>query len=100
MTAYTYIVSNKSHRLYVGWTTDLIVRVRQHREKRYPNGFTARYNFDRLVWFEAHTTRKAAWTREHQIKGWLRAKKVALIQATNPKWLDLFREIHELLRLD
>ena len=93
-------MSNKSHRLYVGWTTDLTSRAREHREKAYPNGFTARYRFDRLVWFEAHPTQKDAWTRERQIKGWVRSKKVALIQATNPNWLDLTRDLHELLRLD
>ena len=100
VTAYTYIISNKSHRLYVGWTTNLIARLREHREKSYPNGFTARYNFDRLVWFESHPTDKAAWTREQKIKRWIRAKKVALIQEKNPNWLDLSREVHELLRLD
>ena len=94
------MMSNKSHRLYVGWTTDLISRAREHREKLYPNAFTARYSFDRLVWFEAHPSSKDAWTRERQIKSWVRSKKVALIQAANPNWLDLASELHALLRLD
>jgi putative endonuclease len=93
-------MSNKSHRLYVGWTTDLNARVCEHRDKGYPDAFTARYRFDRLVWFEVHPTHEGAWRREHQIKGWVRSKKVALIQAANPNWLDLNRELHELLRLD
>jgi putative endonuclease len=87
--AFTYIVSNKSHRLYVGATTDLIRRVREHKEKRYPGAFTARYNFDRLVWYEAWPTYDDALVREQVIKGWTRAKKVALIQANNPNWPDL-----------
>lgn len=87
--AFTYVISNKSHTLYVGWTTDLIKRVAEHKNKTYPSSFTARYHFDRLVWFEVQATQKAAWQREQQIKGWLRARKVALIQARNPNWLDL-----------
>ena len=46
--AYVYFMSNKSRRLYIGATTDLLERVREHKEKRYVNGFTARYKFDRL----------------------------------------------------
>ena len=87
--AFIYMMSNKSHRLYVGQTTDLVTRVREHREKSYPNGFTARYNFDRLVWFETVANAGEAVKRERQLKGWTRAKKVELIQAENPNWLDL-----------
>ncbi len=89
MDAYVYIMSNKSHRLYVGQTTDLRSRVMQHRDKSYPSGFTARYNFDRLVYFEVLESERAAVAREHQLKGWRRARKVALVQAKNPNWLDL-----------
>jgi len=87
--AFVYIMSNKSHRLYVGKTTDLMRRVTEHREKTFPNGFTARYNFDRLVWFESLPDPATAVERERQLKGWTRAKKVALIQAENPQWSDL-----------
>jgi putative endonuclease len=86
---YVYIVSNKSHRLYTGSTTNLMDRARQHRDKTYPNSFTARYRFDRLVYFEVLPDIGAARRRERQLKGWNRAKKVALIQAKNPNWLDL-----------
>ncbi len=92
--AYVYIVSNKSHRLYVGWTTDLLTRVHQHKTKSYPNAFTARYNFDRLVWFEVVDGEEAALKREKQIKHWPRARKVALIQEKNPNWLDLTPRVH------
>ncbi len=92
--AFVYIMSNKSHRLYVGSTTDLHGRVEEHKTKQYPNGFTARYNFDRLVWFETHDSVRAALTRERKIKHWTRAKKVALIQEKNPNWLDLSSRLH------
>src|ERR1700730_17472925 len=92
-----YIMSNKSHRLYAGMTTDLVDRVRQHKEGSYPNGFTARYNFDRLVYFETLATFAKAAAREKQIKAWTRAKRVALIQEKNPLWLDLSKDFDDLL---
>ena len=87
-------MSNKSHRLYVGWTRDLLRRFDDHKNKVYPEAFTARYNFDRLVWFETATDEEAAMTRERKIKHWPRAKKVALIQEKNPNWLDLSSRLH------
>ena len=87
--AYVYIMSNRNHRIYVGSTVDLPLRVAQHKLKVYPASFTARYNFYRLVWFEAVEDWSAAERREAQIKRWTRARKVALIQAANPNWRDL-----------
>ncbi|HEY8130602.1 MAG TPA: GIY-YIG nuclease family protein [Thermoanaerobaculia bacterium] len=95
--AYVYMMSNKSHRLYVGATTDLVKRVRQHKEGSYPNGFTARYKFDRLVYFETLDSYVAALARERYLKGLVRVKKVALIQRDNPKWLDLSVNFDDLL---
>jgi len=94
---FVYIMSNKSHRLYTGIAADLVTRVRQHKDGSYPNNFTARYNFDRLVYFEARPTRAAAAAREKQIKAWTRAKRVALIQETNPRWKDLSANFDDLL---
>ncbi|HEY4643061.1 MAG TPA: GIY-YIG nuclease family protein [Thermoanaerobaculia bacterium] len=88
---YVYIVSNNAHTLYTGMTNDLTDRVRQHKEGMYKNAFTARYTFDRLVWFELQPTKNAAAKRERQIKVWTRAKRVALIQEMNPNWIDLHR---------
>ena len=93
-----YMMSNKSHTFYVGITTDIRRRVVQHKMKTYPNGFTARYHFDRLVWYEAAATRIAAAKREREIKGWTRARKVALIQQGNPNWLDLSVTFDDWLR--
>jgi putative endonuclease len=75
--AYVYIMSNKSHRLYVGATVDLPNRVRQYKEGTFPNAFTARYKFDRLVYFEVIRPYAAALARERYLKGLLRSKKIA-----------------------
>ena len=97
--AFVYIVSNKSHRVYTGVTTDLVNRVREHKEGTYPNGFTARYNFDRLVYLEWLPSLGAAAKKERQIKAWTRAKRVALIQAENPNWKDLSVGFDDLLKV-
>ncbi|MBB4638212.1 GIY-YIG nuclease family protein [Longimicrobium terrae] len=85
---YAYILSGPTGVLYTGVTNDLVRRVREHREKRAP-GFTSRYGVARLVWFEHTTDITAALAREKQIKGWSRAKKIALIRTPNPEFLDL-----------
>ena len=83
-TFYVYIMSNESRMLYVGVTNDLHKRVFQHKSKLIP-GFTQKYNLYKLVYFEQFGDIRAAIAREKQIKGWLRAKKVALIIAENPQ---------------
>lgn len=93
-----YILSNNAHTLYVGSTDDLLRRLVQHRRKLFPNAFTARYTFDRCVYYEFVDTEAAARKREKQIKGWVRAKKVALIQRQNPNWIDLSPRLSDLLR--
>jgi putative endonuclease len=86
---YIYIVSNNARTLYCGMTANLKRRVRQHKERTYPNGFTARYTFDRLVYFETAQDKSSAAQRERQIKAWRRQKKVALIEKANARWKDL-----------
>jgi putative endonuclease len=85
---YVYILTNKSRTLYTGVTNDLKRRVYEHRSKLIP-GFTRQYNLHRLVFFETTADIRAAITREKQIKGWTRAKKLALIASANPRWRDL-----------
>jgi putative endonuclease len=85
---YVYIMTNKTPTLYTGVTNDVTKRVLQHKLKLLP-GFTSQYNLTRLAYFEVFGDIRAAITREKQIKGWLRAKKVALIIAANPIWRDL-----------
>ena len=84
---YVYILSNKSHTTYVGVTNDLQRRIWQHKNE--PSGFVAQYRFTRLVYFEWYRDIRQAIEREHQIKGWSRAKKTALIQSVNSRWADL-----------
>jgi putative endonuclease len=88
---YVYILANVSRRLYVGVTNDLERRVYEHKHKLLSD-FTSQYNITRLVCVEATTDVYAAIAREKQLKGWLRRKKVALIEAQNPTWVDLSAE--------
>lgn len=88
---YVYIMTNRSGTLYVGVTNDLQRRVFEHKSKLV-KGFTQKYNINhninRLVLKETPDV-YAALTREKEIKGWRRSKKIALIEAMNPKWQDL-----------
>ncbi|MFZ5786599.1 MAG: GIY-YIG nuclease family protein [Acidobacteriota bacterium] len=93
MTAAVYILSNRRGGvLYTGVTSDLERRVWQHQLHQDPSSFSARYNCNRLVYFEVTPDVEAAIKREKQIKGWLRRRKVALIEASNPEWRDLSAE--------
>jgi putative endonuclease len=85
---YVYIMASRSRTLYTGVTNNLERRVSQHKLKLLP-GFTALYRIDRLVYFEHHGDIREAIRREKQIKGWTRAKKLALIKPMNPGWCDL-----------
>ena len=85
---YAYIVANRSLNFYVGMTNDMFVRIVQHREGRF-DGYSKQYNCNRLVWFERFTYVEDAIAREKQVKGWTRAKKIALIRRENPTWIDL-----------
>ena len=93
MPFYTYLVcSQRNGTLYAGHTDDLVKRCWQHRHHQFP-GFAARYGCKRLVWFEVHDTRDAAFTRERQIKEWKRLWKLDLIEADNPQWRDLYDDL-------
>lgn len=92
---FVYIMAGRSHTLYIGVSGNLQRRVFEHKWKEH-EGFTAKYNCDRLVWFECHQDVKAAIAREKQLKGWRRAKKIALIEHTNPAWVDLSRDWYDI----
>jgi len=85
---YVYIMTNKSKTLYTGITDNLERRVYEHKKKLL-EGFTKRYNITKLVYYEVTSDVSAAIEREKQIKGWLRRKKITLIEAMNPQWTDL-----------
>src|ERR1700704_355299 len=89
-----YCMSNKSRRLYFGITSRLVSRVFEHKTKALP-GFTARYKFDILVYYEEYSQVTTAIAREKEIKGWRREKKLKLILADNPDWADLSAEWEE-----
>ncbi len=74
--------------LYTGVTNNLKRRVWEHKRKTV-EGFTQKYNMTKLVYFDTGSNIRAAIAREKQIKGWLRAKKIALIESANPHWKDL-----------
>jgi len=80
--------------LYVGVTNNLERRVHEHKHKSI-EGFTAKYNVRKLVYFEETNDVNAALAREKQIKGWKRDKKNRLIEENNPDWLDLSQEWYE-----
>jgi len=84
-------MSNKNNTvLYIGMTSDLIRRVTEHKSKTDSKSFTARYNLDKLVYFESFHSIEEAINREKQLKGGSRLKKEVLINSLNPKWNDLF----------
>ena len=85
---YVYIMTNRSRTLYTGMTGNLVRRVNEHKSKLM-KGFTRRYNIQFLVYYESTPNVYAALQREKQIKGWLRAKKIGLIETMNPEWKDL-----------
>ena len=83
-----YILTNRSGTLYIGMTNDLERRIEQHKRKLIA-GFTARYNITRLIYFESFPDPWQAIEAEKKLKGWTRAKKIALIKTQNPDWRDL-----------
>ncbi|PKN68617.1 MAG: endonuclease [Deltaproteobacteria bacterium HGW-Deltaproteobacteria-12] len=91
---YVYIMTNKSRTLYTGVTNNLQQRVFQHKEKLVPS-FTAKYNINKLVYYETTADINSAIAREKQIKGWLRSKKIDLIESANPEWSDLSKDWYD-----
>ena len=85
---WVYILSNRSHILYIGVTNSLRRRVLEHR-KQTPSTFTNRYKINRLVYFESYQYINNAIARETELKHWTRAQKIALIESINPTWEEL-----------
>ncbi len=88
---FVYIMTNRSGTLYTGVTNDLERRVREHQLGL--STFTRKYGLTRLVYYEAVDDIQAAIAREKQIKGWVRARKLALVRSRNPAFKDLSREL-------
>lgn len=90
----TYMVTNKKDGvIYIGVTSDLKGRIKKHKDKTYTKSFSAKYNVNKLVWFEKHPYMMDAIKREKQLKAGNRKRKIQLIEEANPEWRDLFEEI-------
>ncbi len=88
---FVYILTSNSGTLYTGMTNDVQRRVSQHKHKL-NEGFTSKYDVNRLVYYEIFSDVREAIAREKQIKSWGRRKKLNLIESMNPKWADLSEE--------
>ena len=94
MTYYVYILTNNTNTVvYTGVTKDLVRRVYEHKHNLDPNGFSARYDVHKLVYYESTSDIHAAIAREKQIKGWNRKRKNKLVESKNPLWQDLYDSI-------
>jgi putative endonuclease len=91
-TYHVYIMSSASRRLYIGVTGNLALRVYEHRTGQF-EGFSKKYQMKRLVYAEPTSDVHTAIRREKQIKGWLRARKIELIESINPEWRDLGEDL-------
>jgi len=90
---FVYILTNQNNNvIYVGVTNDLVRRIHEHKNKLV-DGFTKKYNVDKLVYFEYTTDVYAALEREKEIKKWRREKKNKLVETENPEWKDLTPEL-------
>ncbi len=94
MKAWTYIMTNRPNGvLYTGVTSELKYRTESHKNKKYKNSFSARYNLDKLVYYEEHNSIITARERERQLKAGSRKKKIELIESMNPEWRDLYEDL-------
>lgn len=90
---HVYIMTNKRNTvLYSGVTSDMKKRVYEHKQK-IASGFTSRYNINKLVYFEVFEDSYSAISREKQIKGGSRIKKIKLVESTNKDWKDLYNDL-------
>lgn len=97
---FIYIITNKNNTvLYIGVTSNLPQRIEEHKQKRYENSFSARYNLDKLVYFEQFQMIGDAIGREKQLKAGNRATKEKLINSFNPNWNDLYDEIIDIMNI-
>ena len=93
MSYWVYIMASKSRKLYIGMTNNFDRRYLEHLNGL--SDFTSRYRITRLVHIEEYTNQMSAISREDQLKGWKRDKKIALIESENPTWEDLAADLNK-----
>lgn len=95
---FIYIITNFTNTtLYIGVTSNLPQRLIEHKEKRFENSFSARYNLNKLVYYEQFQMIGDAIGREKQLKAGSRKAKIDLIEKLNPEWVDLFDDIKDIM---
>ncbi len=94
---FIYILSSKNKVLYAGMTDNLSRRIYEHKQGLV-EGFTKKYNVDRLVYYEVHPDLKSVIKRENQLKNWHKQWKINLIESMNKEWKDLYQEVEDPLR--
>lgn len=93
MNAYVYILaSQRNGTLYIGVTNNIIRRIFEHKNGLI-EGFSKKYKINRLVYYETYNEIQTAIVREKELKGWLRKRKIELIEQQNPNWIDLYKEL-------
>lgn len=93
MNAYVYILaSRRNGTLYIGVTNNIIRRIFEHKNGLI-EGFSKKYKINRLVYYETYNEIQTAIVREKELKGWLRKRKIELIEQQNPNWIDLYEEL-------
>ena len=96
-TYYVYIMASQRRVLYIGVTSHIEIRIRQHKQHAL-GGFTAKYNVTNLVYFERYGLVDKAIRREKELKSWRREKKIDLIESSNPKWRDISYGWYQVVR--
>ncbi len=95
---YVFILYSKNKTLYIGFTDILARRIYEHKLGLI-DGFTKKYNVNRLVYYESHPTLAKAVKREKQLKNWHRQWKINLIESVNKDWKDLYTEISDPIKI-
>jgi putative endonuclease len=97
---FIYIITNKNNTtVYIGVTSNLPKRIMEHKQKKNQDSFSARYNLNKLVYYEQFQMISDAIGREKQLKGGNRTTKDSLINSINPNWADLYDEIKDIMTL-
>ncbi|MBT4120727.1 MAG: GIY-YIG nuclease family protein [Candidatus Magasanikbacteria bacterium] len=90
---YVYVTASISKVIYIGFTNCLVKRINQHKKGTFDNAFTKKYKVNRLIYWEHFHFKHEAMNRERELKGWLRKRKIELIEKNNKDWNDLYDNV-------